>query len=88
MKFNNLPKLNERTKFEKILFIVQIVLSILVIITALFEIINIFTFAKGVSQILLACMFFVMFLEYRNYNTFQSYLSLAVSAVIICVLIL
>ncbi|MBZ0312423.1 hypothetical protein K7185_08050 [Clostridium butyricum] len=79
MKYTELPKVKYRAMFEKILFVLRIILSISVITTASLELTNILNSTNNISQPLLGCMFFVMFLEYRNYNKLQSCLSLATS---------
>lgn len=87
MKYTEIPKLKDRTMFEKILFALQIILSISVIITASLELTNTWSLAKDISQPLLGSMFFVVFLEYRKYNKLQSYFSLAVSIFIVFIFV-
>lgn len=79
MKNTELPKLKDRTTFEKILFGFRIILSISVITTATLQLANILNWKNNVSQILIGFMFFVMFLEYRKHNTLLAYLNLGTS---------
>ncbi|MDU5723817.1 hypothetical protein [Clostridium butyricum] len=88
MKYTELPKLEDRTMYEKMLFVFRIILSIAVIITAIVEITNLLNWVKNVSQLLLGGMFFVMFLEYRKYNTLQACLSLVISIFIISIFVI
>lgn len=88
MKHTKLPNLSDRTIFEKMLFVLQIIICVLVIIAAILELTNVWNSANEVSQPLLGCMFFVLFLEYRKYNTIQAYFSLVISIIIISIFIL
>lgn len=72
-------KVEYKTTFEKILFVLQIILSIAVIILSSLELSDILTLVDGITEILMAGIFFIIFIQYRKYNKLKSYLSLAIS---------
>ena len=88
MKSDEIPNLENRTTFEKILFAFKVTLSISVIITGILELTNTLKLVNNLSQFLLGCMFFVMFLEHRKYNMLQSCLSLLTTIFIISIFVI
>lgn len=74
-----LPKWGERTVTERILFIAQIMLTIVIVFLCILQIFSIWDKAINVFEPLLGVMMLVMFLQYRKYSKITSYTYLGLS---------
>lgn len=79
MDSTKLPKLEDRTIFEKIVFVLEIILSIAVIILSILDLADVLTITNVITNFLLGSIFFLKFIECKKYNRVQAYLSLVTS---------
>ena len=79
MYSTKLPKLEDRTIFEKIVFVLEIILSIAVIILSILDLADVLSISNIILNFLLGSTFFLKFIECKKHNKVQAYLSLVTS---------
>lgn len=90
MKNNKSPLWNERSKFEKLLTITGIIVSITILIFAILGFIGVWKDAINVVEPLLGVLMLIQALQYRKYNKKTAIFSgtVAIFILVICIRIL
>ncbi|MCM1259155.1 MAG: hypothetical protein NC307_15080 [Roseburia sp.] len=79
MNQRRMPSWREKSTLDKVLQIVQILLSAVVIILCILQLSGVWTNAAHVIEPLMAVVMLIMSWQYRTYNKFMSLFCLAVA---------
>lgn len=79
MESRKMPSWKEKSTLDKVLQIVQILLSVVVIILCILQLSGVWTGAINVVEPLMAVVMLIMSWQYRTYNKLMSLFCLAVA---------
>lgn len=79
MNQRRMPSWREKSTLDKVLQIVQMLLSTVVIILCILQLSGVWTNAIHIVEPLMAVVMLIMSWQYRNYNKFMSLFCLAVA---------